>query len=109
MSRPEPCPVCQGVGFTVWHFGGTRGQHKQPCTNCEAGEGAKPSPFTEAESVFLERMAPHFAAGLSVEESARAVLADDERLFCALHDRDTGPAIRETLARDVYNGIRGKA
>lgn len=66
-------------------------------------------PFTEAESVFLARMAPHFAAGLSIEESAAAVIADDERLFCALHDRDTGPAIREALARDVYTGIRGKA
>lgn len=74
----------------------------------ETGNGGG-GEFTPAESVFLARMAPHFAAGLSVEESARAVIADDERLFCALHDRDTGPAIREAIAADVHARIRGKS
>lgn len=43
--------------------------------------------LTEAEKVFALRMLPHFVSGKSVEESARAVLADDERLFEAFFDR----------------------
>lgn len=59
-----------------------------------------------AEHVFIERMRPHVAAGLPIEQAAAAVIADDERLFIALHDRDTGPAIREEITRAVYTRIR---
>lgn len=43
--------------------------------------------LTAAELVFVQRMAPHFAAGKSVEEAARAVLDDDARLFESFCDR----------------------
>jgi len=62
--------------------------------------------LSEGERVFIQRMAPHVAAGLSIEEAAAAVIKDDERLWCALHDRDTGPEIRASLTREVYSRIR---
>lgn len=37
--------------------------------------------------IFAQRMLPHFMDGKSVEEAARAVLADDVRLFEAFCDR----------------------
>lgn len=40
-----------------------------------------------AELIFVQRMLPHFMAGKSVEEAARAVLDDDARLFSAFCDR----------------------
>jgi hypothetical protein len=43
-----------------------------------------PSP---AELTFMQRMLPHFLAGKSVEEAARAVLDDDARIFEAFCDR----------------------
>lgn len=43
--------------------------------------------LTEAEKVFFTRMATHARKGLSYEEAARAVLADDARIFSALCDR----------------------
>jgi len=64
--------------------------------------------FSAEELAFIERMKPHCEAGLSVEKAAAAVLADDERLFLAAHDRDTGPAIREEMARQVYGRIRNE-
>ena len=64
--------------------------------------------MTGAELAFVERMRPHVAAGLPIEAAAAAVLADDERLFIALHDRDTGPAIRAEISAGVYYGIRNK-
>jgi hypothetical protein len=66
------------------------------------------APLSPAELVFIKRMAPHVAAGLTIEKAAAAVIADDERLFIALHDRDTGPAIRAEITGQVYAGIRGE-
>jgi hypothetical protein len=43
--------------------------------------------LTPAELVFLNRMLPHFMAGKSVVESAKAVVEDDARLFEAFCDR----------------------
>jgi hypothetical protein len=43
--------------------------------------------FTEAEIVFMKRMLPHFMAGKDVVESAKSVVADDERLMAAFFDR----------------------
>ena len=46
--------------------------------------------MTQAELTFVHRMAPHVAAGLTLEDAARAVLADDARLLTALlEDRPT--------------------
>jgi hypothetical protein len=80
-----------------------------------------------AELVFVQRMLPHFMAGKSVEECAKAVLADDERLYIALHQRrhsqfvptycergrsyhaneDKGDVVVSELSRTVYERIRG--
>ena len=82
--------------------------------------------MTEAELVFVKRMLPHFLAGKSAEECAKAVLADDERLYIALHqrrhsqfvptycergrsyqtDEDKGDVIVSELARTVYERLR---
>lgn len=43
--------------------------------------------LTGAEMIFVQRMLPHFLAGKSVEDAARAVLDDDTRLFTAFCDR----------------------
>lgn len=43
--------------------------------------------LTADEMTFVKRMLPHFLAGKSVEECARAVLDDDARLFTAFCDR----------------------
>ncbi len=88
---------------------------------------AAPLPtLTPAERVFIERMAHHVADGLSFEDAARAVIADDERLFAALCDRARpsyvptpderglsylgperpGDVIRREMARDVYSRLR---
>jgi hypothetical protein len=40
-----------------------------------------------AELVFAQRMLPHFLAGMSPEESAHAVLADDARIVTAFFRR----------------------
>ena len=83
--------------------------------------------LTPDELVFVERMALHIGRGLSFERAARAVLADDERLWKALCDRRTtylvptadergkayvpnvrsGDLIARRLAADVYARIRG--
>lgn len=82
--------------------------------------------FTDSEMVFINRMLPHFMAGKSVEESARAVLDDDDRLYVALHQRrnsyfvptycergrsyhtseDKGDVMASELCRAVYERLR---
>lgn len=83
--------------------------------------------MTPDELTFVRRMAPHVAAGLTIEAAARAVLADDQRLLSALmEDRparatgaqgDGGPmttwaptdkaaGLRTALAHHVYNRLR---
>lgn len=84
--------------------------------------------FSPAEIAFLRRMAFHAARGLSYEEAAKAVIADDERLFAALCDRRhstyvptpdergkawdsgerPGDTITRELARTVYDRIRAR-
>jgi hypothetical protein len=43
--------------------------------------------LSPAELIFAQRMLPPFMAGKSAAEAAKAVLADDERLFIAFLDR----------------------
>ena len=63
--------------------------------------------LTPAERAFIERMAPHVAAGKSLEEAARAVLADDTRLWLAATAKDdVGQAIRDDMAARVYFKLR---
>lgn len=40
-----------------------------------------------AELIFAQRMLPHFLAGKSVNDAARAVLEDDARIFEAFCDQ----------------------
>lgn len=81
--------------------------------------------LTGAELIFVQRMLPHFMAGKPVEECAKAVLADDERLYIALHQRrhsqfvptycergrsyhtpeDKGDVIVSEMARAVYERL----
>lgn len=83
--------------------------------------------LSSAELVFVQRMLPHFLAGKSVEQAARAVLDDDTRLFVAFCDRahDTivgsysdhtgkssrtregrGDVIASEITRTVYESLR---
>lgn len=63
--------------------------------------------LTKAEKTFLDRMIPYIVAGKTLEEAARAVLEDDERLWLiATAKDDQGQFIREELARRVYAEIR---
>lgn len=79
-----------------------------------------------AELNFIKRMAFHVEKGLSFDDAARAVIADDERLFNAFCDRSAahyvqtfddrgttwtnaerpGDVIRRELSRSVYRSIR---
>ena len=43
--------------------------------------------LTNDELTFAKRMLPHFLAGKSAVDAARAVLEDDARLFAAFCDR----------------------
>ncbi len=43
--------------------------------------------LTAAELAFAQRMLPHFMAGASVVDAAKAVIEDDARLLSALMDR----------------------
>lgn len=43
--------------------------------------------LTDAQLIFARRMLPHFMAGKSAKDAARAVIDDDARLFSALLDR----------------------
>jgi hypothetical protein len=66
--------------------------------------------LTKSEIAFITRMAPHIEAGLSFEDAARAVLADDERLFLAATAKNNiGEAIRAELSEAVYFGCRRAA
>ena len=60
--------------------------------------------------IFLKRMAPHLAKGLSFEDAGRAVLADDQRILATLR---ANPAlfdeIAERMARKVWCDINGRA
>lgn len=85
---------------------------------------AKFPDLSGAELIFVRRMLPHFLAGKSVEESAKAILADDIRLFSALLDQGhsyfvdqgygrsaptregKGDVIRARISQDVYEGLR---
>ncbi len=84
--------------------------------------------FSPAEATFLRRMLHHAARGLTYEEAAKAVIADDERLFAAFCDKShstfvptpdergkawstgerPGDTITRELARTVYDRIRGR-
>lgn len=64
---------------------------------------------TEAEMVFMARMLPHLLSGKSFEDAGRAVLADDERLFSALHDRRHSQYVPTADERGhSYDGRIGK-
>lgn len=66
--------------------------------------------LSKSEQIFVQRMAPHVMAGLSFEEAAKAVLADDERLWLAAGAQDdVGQAIRDQLCTDVHFRIRARA
>jgi hypothetical protein len=63
--------------------------------------------LTQAERVFIERMAPHVMAGKSFHEAAAAVIEDDERLWlAAMEGSEIGEAIRAGLASEIYNSAR---
>lgn len=63
-----------------------------------------------AELVFVQRMLPHFMAGKSVEDAARAVLDDDVRLFTAFCDRasDTIVGSYSDHTGTTYRGREGQ-
>lgn len=85
--------------------------------------------LTDAEKVFVARMAHHVEAGLSFDDAARAVIADDQRLFAAFCDRShsqyaptpdergtsfstperPGDVIEHELAMAVYGRLRKAA
>ena len=56
--------------------------------------------MTKAEQIFITRMVPHIEAGLSFVDAAKAVLADDERLYL------NAELIASEIAAEVYNKIR---
>jgi len=82
--------------------------------------------FSKEEIVFLKRMLHHFIEGKSVEDCAKAVIEDDERIFEALFDRKTsyfiptydergrshstnegkGDVIAREISKKVYNRFR---
>lgn len=68
--------------------------------------------LTADERVFIERMAPHIERGLSFEDAARAVLADDERLWLAATagtmGQDVTAELKAGLAAIVYRRIRSQ-
>jgi len=64
--------------------------------------------FTADELAFIKRMAPHIERGASLEGAARAVLADDQRLWlAAVLDTPVGRAIRDDMGARVYAKLRG--
>lgn len=63
--------------------------------------------LTTAEQVFIERMRPHIDAGMSMEQAAAAVCERDLMIYSAATDTRTGPEVRQALAQQVYNQIRG--
>lgn len=84
--------------------------------------------LTEDERTFLARALPHYQAGKTLEEAARAVLDDDARLYNELSRKtyslsygaagDGGPmmtcdgsssTLAAELSRAVYDRIRAAA
>jgi DNA-binding transcriptional regulator YiaG len=59
-------------------------------------------PLTPDEITFLERMRPHLAAGKGLEDSARAVIADDIRLLEFLVKQPQDGDFRASFAAEVY-------
>jgi hypothetical protein len=62
--------------------------------------------LTPAEKVFLARMAEHMAKGLSMEDAARAVLDDDQRIAKFVLTSKDGPATIKALSAQVYHDLR---
>jgi hypothetical protein len=63
--------------------------------------------MTPAEKAFVNRMIPHVLAGKSLEDAARAVLADDERIWLASTAKDDiGEFIRRELAAQIHCALR---
>lgn len=60
------------------------------------------SEFSSAELIFAKRMLPHFMAGKSPAEAAKAVLDDDTRLLVSLCDRSHSYFI------DIGDGASGR-
>lgn len=66
--------------------------------------------LTPDELVFVQRMLPHFIAGMSVEQAAEAVLNDDARLLHACFDRASDsfvPGYNDHTGR-THRGREGK-
>lgn len=62
--------------------------------------------MTQSEKAFVTRMIPHVLAGKSFDDAARAVLADDERLWLASTAKDDiGVFIRTELAAQIHNRL----
>ena len=63
--------------------------------------------LTLPEKAFISRMAIHAAAGMSFDDAARAVLADDQRIMATL---DANRAVRQEvttrMASTVWNRVR---
>ena len=98
----------------------------RPQPASQSSQSGIPSAFTPGELVFLKRMAFHVCNGLSMDDAARAVIADDERIFSAIHDKRSsfymptaddrgrafttgerkGDLIASELARTVYRKCR---
>lgn len=87
---------------------------------------AQTAGLSAAELVFVKRMAVHVSNGMSINEAARAVIEDDERIFSAIHDKRSsffmptaddrgrafttgerkGDLIANDIARTVYDKCR---
>lgn len=72
--------------------------------------------LTKDEQTFIARMVPHIEAGKSLEDAARAVLQDDERLYKTFCGYEYSPArkeeqneLRRTLSDQVYSTLRAAA
>jgi len=67
--------------------------------------------MTKDEEIFVARMLPHFLAGMSVEDAARAVLDDDQRIMnevYANNRRGVENGVRQELTARIYAGCRGE-
>ena len=63
--------------------------------------------LTDAEKIFIERMAPHFIAGKTIQQAAAAVIEDDERIWLASMERsEMGEAIRAEICAKVHAAAR---
>lgn len=55
--------------------------------------------MTKAEQIFVSRMVFHIEAGLSFVDAAKAVLADDRRIYDACQSEE----VKSELCANVYN------